>query len=70
MNAMSETLTGKEALLAVLEGTHWWETETEDLVLQMAVRDEKLSIIVRKWDRKNEMWDTLHFENHWTRGED
>ena len=63
---MSETLTGKKALLAILEGTHWWTVQGSNLWI--CFKDGHFY----KSDKKQEWvadWFSEYSKSFWTRGE-
>lgn len=63
---MTETLTGKEALLAILEGTHWWTVLGSNLWI--CFKDGSFY----RADKEDEWvadWHAYFFEKYWTRGE-
>ena len=66
----SETLTRKEALVAILEGTHWWKSEH----FEVAFRDNAVWA-ARKFKLENyelSSWAfsiTYILQSSWTRGE-
>lgn len=65
---MNETLTGKKALLAILEGTHWWQSGPYEHN-KIFYRDDGLWHKGLDGELYPSKWERFDWEAVWTRGE-